>query len=422
MGLTDYVTKLFKPLPSKFERKPDGETSLSLGVTRGKYDYSTENSEIVFGVISRLSSSLAVMPCKLYKDFGVVTKGKASMKSLQYLISVQPCRNMTSFEFFRLMEQHRNMYGNAFAFIRREIDGTPVELMPVNPALVRPVSVGNERWYNYTLGSKEYTVHHMDILHFKHFHQTNGMGISPLEVLTNTLQFERAVMTQSLEQMSKSLGITGKITMTGAMTKEYREKMQEMFSEIRKSDNSVVVTDGLFDYTPLESKYFDYKVLDTMALTTQRIATAFGVPPHLAGDLSRATFSNIESQSLDFINSSLLPIARQYEQELQMKLLTQNDILSGYSFQFDEMELLRGDAASRSAYYEIMLRTGSMLTNEIRRAEGMSPLPGGNERLISLNYVPYDLMVERAKGGENTNASNEQQNVGGIEQPDNQMG
>lgn len=434
---SDTVRNLFYPLKNTDSNvKPEKTSSLSLGATRTRNDDYVSNSEIVFGVISRLSSSVASMPVKLYKNYDIVDVRRGTLADLQYLISVRPNPMQTSFEFFRLMEQHRNEYGNAYAFIQRDpLTGRIEALVPVNPVLVTLVlDEQNEKWYKYDLAGKTYYVHHLDMLHFKHYVQTNGLGISPIEILSNTLNFERVVMNQTLEQMRKSLGLAGKVSLSGAMSEELRAEVQEMLSEARYADNSIIVTDPTFDYVNLDQKFFDYRVLDTMSLTTQRIATAFCVPPHLAGDLSRATFSNIESQSLDYINGTLMPIVKQYEQELQYKLLTKTQVLSGLTFQFDEMELLRGDSNARANYYEKMLRVGVINRNEVRKQEGYGSTRDGDEFLISLNYVPYDIMKEKAlaeveaikKGGENVDTSNKSQqssaNVDDDEQVDSDDG
>lgn len=434
--LSDTVRNLFYPLKDTDKNvKPEKTSSLSIGATRTRNDDYVQNSEIVFGVISRLSSSVASMPVKLYKSYDIVDVTRGRMADLQYLISVRPNDNQTSFEFFRLMEQHRNEYGNAYAYIQRDPVGNVKALVPVNPVLVKMVlDENNEKWYKYKLDSQTYYVHHLDMLHFKHYVQTDGLGVSPIEILTNTLNFERIVMNQTLEQMRKSLGLAGKVSLAGAMSEELRAEVQAMLAEARYADNSIIVTDPTFDYVNLDQKFFDYRVLDTMSLTTQRIATAFCVPPHLAGDLSRATFSNIESQSLDYINGTLMPIVKQYEQELQYKLLTKSQVLSGFTFQFDEMELLRGDSNARANYYEKMLRVGVINRNEVRKQEGYGSTQDGDEFLISLNYVPYDIMKEKAlaevealkKGGENVDTSNKSQqpsaNVDDDEQVDSEDG
>ncbi len=389
LGLIQNIRGLFFKPPES--QGPQNLQAITVGNTYTRQDYDTLSSEIVFGVITQLSSNIASMPLRLYKDKNVVKSGMYG--SLAYLVGYRPNKNQTAFEFIRYLEQSRNTYGNGYAHIQRDDLGRPVALQPLNASLVTlSRDEYDNLWYIYNLDGAKYVFYYRDIIHVKHHVSTSGVGISPIDVLRNTLEFERTVMHTTLEQITKSIGLTGKIVLTGTMNDKLRGTIRTMLTEIRNSDHAVVVTDPTFDYVGVDTKYFDYKALDTMSLTTQRIATAFCVPPHLAGDLSRATFSNIEAQSIDYINSTLMPIIKQYEQEFGSKLLAERDILAGFEFQFDEMELLRGDSNSRSKYYEIMLRIGAMTPNEIRIAEGMGNIEGGDERLISLNYVPYSTL------------------------------
>lgn len=51
----------------------------------------------------------------------------------------------------------------------------------------------------------------------------------------------------------------------------------------------------------------DAQFLETKKFTRSEIAGLFGVPPHMIGDLERATFSNIEHQSIEFAKYTLYP-------------------------------------------------------------------------------------------------------------------
>lgn len=404
IGLLNNIRSLFfQPEENATPSSPEQIQPKTLGNTYTRNDYDVYNSEIVFGVVNTLSSNIAQMPLALYKDLSPVKKG--AKRNLAYIIGHRPNDTMTSFEFIRYMEQSRNLYGNAYAFIRRDGSGNVKSLDPLNAALMTQCRDEDDNlWYKYALENETHLFFHRDIIHVRHFVSNSGLGISPIDVLQQTLSFERTVMKTSLEQITKSLGITGKIVLTGAMNDKLRDTLRAVLTQARNSENSVIITDPTFDYVSQPQTYFDFRALDTMNLTTQRIATAFGVPPHVAGDLSRATFSNIESQTLSYINSCLMPIIKQYEQEFNSKLLSPSEVLSGYTFQFDEMEMLRGDAVSRSSYYEIMLRIGALRVNEIRAAEGYSALEDGDERLISLNYVPYDLVRKRLERDLDTTA------------------
>jgi hypothetical protein len=79
--------------------------------------------------------------------------------------------------------------------------------------------------------------------------------------------------------------------------------------------------------------------------------------------------------------------------------------LSGYGrlyFKHIVEGLLRGDAASRSAFYTVMLDKGVMSINEVREKEDMDPITGGDEHFVPLNMVPLSMVKEQFKQKLNT--------------------
>ncbi len=91
----------------------------------------------------------------------------------------------------------------------------------------------------------------------------------------------------------------------------------------------------------------------------------------MVGDLERATFSNIEQQSLDFLQNTLSPYLNRIESRINMILPT------GYSIKFDDSVLTRGDTKARSELAAKYISLGVWSPNEVRAMEGMNPRPDG---------------------------------------------
>lgn len=112
------------------------------------------------------------------------------------------------------------------------------------------------------------------------------------------------------------------------------------------------------------------------------IAGAFGVPPHLVGDLSRGTFNNVEQQSLDFVMNAVLPYARVFEAAMERSLLTDEDRRSGIIIRFNLDAALRGDFKTRQEGLNIQRQAGVINANDWREEEGRNPISkedGGEE-------------------------------------------
>jgi HK97 family phage portal protein len=122
--------------------------------------------------------------------------------------------------------------------------------------------------------------------------------------------------------------------------------------------------------------------LETRKLQRTVIAAAFGVPPHLVGDLEKGTFNNIEHQSLEFQQAVVLPYARIFEAAMERDLLTDEDRRSGVVIRFNLDGALRGDFKSRQEGLKIQREAGVISPNDWREVEGMNPLAdeeGGND-------------------------------------------
>ena len=106
----------------------------------------------------------------------------------------------------------------------------------------------------------------------------------------------------------------------------------------------------------------------------------------MVGDLEKATFSNIEQQSLDYVIYTLRPWIVRWEQAIQTQLLNDIEIAQGYYPRFNVDGLLRGDFNTRMQGYATGRHNGWYSANDIREKEDMNPIPaeqGGDDYLVN---------------------------------------
>lgn len=106
------------------------------------------------------------------------------------------------------------------------------------------------------------------------------------------------------------------------------------------------------------------------------IARWLGLPPHMLGDLDRATFSNIEHQGQEFVTYALGPWLSLWEFGINDQLILQPN---RFYAEFVRDALVRGDIAARWQAYQVAVTTGTVTRNEVRRKENLNALPGLDE-------------------------------------------
>jgi len=128
--------------------------------------------------------------------------------------------------------------------------------------------------------------------------------------------------------------------------------------------------------------------LETRQYQVIEICRAFRVPPHMVQDLTRSTYSNIEVQGTEFVQHCLLPHLKRWEAAIARDLIVDDE---RYFAEHSVSGMLRGDHASRSAFYASALANGYMTINEVRELENLNPIgPEGDKHFIQQNMTTLD--------------------------------
>jgi phage portal protein BeeE len=319
----------------------------------------------VYACVRILAETIASLPLHTYcyTDRG---KEKALNHPLYYLLHNEPNPEMTSFVFRETLMSHLLLWGNAYAQIIRDGRGQVLSLYPLLPdkMTVDRLATG-EIVYIYRTDRGDYPLRHENVLHIPGLGFDGLIGYSPIAMAKNAIGMAIATEEYGASFFANGANPGGVLEHPG-IVKDEGMKFQSI---------------GI----PPEQAQF----LETRKYQTEEICRIFRVPPHLVASLDRATFSNIEHQSISFIDNTIIPWVTRIEQSLQKSLLTEGE-RAKLLIKFNLNGRLRGDAASRAAFYQIMRQNGVMSANDIRELEEMNLIPeeqGGSKYLVNGNFV-----------------------------------
>lgn len=273
-------------------------------------------------------------------------------------------------------------YGNFYAFKSRGVTGPIRELLPLDPASVDTKQ--GEDWsviHRATMpGGAPAEIQPAQMFHARGPARDGVKGDSPVMDVREAIALEIAAERFGASFFGNGAmpGIVFKFMQgfVGFKTDEERKRFIEEFQAAyaRKGRfRSLLLPNGMEVDKSIPVENDKAQFLETRRLQRSIIAGAWGVPPHLVGDLERATFSNIEEQSLDFIQSVILPYARIFEAAMERDLLTTEDRRAGIIIRFNIDGALRGRFEERQKGLAIQRQNGIISANEWREHEGMNP-------------------------------------------------
>ena len=359
-------------------------------------------NETIFSVVSRLSNTLSSLPLKLYQDY------EPARNKTSDIVTVTPNQNMTSFDWINKMEVSRNETGNGYSAIIRDIRMQPEAIIPIDSSYVTPFINTDDSalWYEVRGIDGTYFIHNMNMIHVKHITGVSRwQGISPIDVLKNTLDYDKAVQEFSLSEMQKkdSFVLEYGTNVDDAM----RTRIVDDFRRFYQENGGILFQEPGVTVKDIDRKYLASDTLASERITRSRVANVFNVPSSFLNDSESQSYSSNEQMMIQFVQMTLTPIVRQYEHEFNRKLLTDEDRKQGYYFKFNLSGLLRGDTAARTAYYQAAVRGGWLSQDEIRRKEDEPPVGGNASKLwVSGDLYPIDMdPVDRKGGGKSENTA-----------------
>jgi HK97 family phage portal protein len=320
---------------------------------------------------------------------------------LRLLLDQEPNAEMTAFSWRIAMMTSFYLHGNMVAEIERNRGGRPVSLWWIHPARVAMKRDSTKRIY-YEVTDE---------------HGLNPVRLDPVDVYHVPLMAADGIVGKGLVQRARdSFGLTlgmeqysgssfangarpgGILKHPGKLTTDARRNIRDEWDAMHrgadKAGRIAVLQEGM-EFQAMQMSAVDAQLLEQRQFQIAEVARWFNIPPHLLRDLSRATFGNIEHQSIEYKTYTIRPLAVAMQQEAHRKLFSASEKPTHFT-ELDLDDLSLADLKSRYDAYAVARQNGWMSANEIRDREGMNPIPteDGDAYLINGNMVPLTTAMQ----------------------------
>jgi len=348
----------------------------------------------VYACVRVVSETVASLPLIIYKRLPNGGKERAIDHPLYKVLHDRPNLRQTSFEWLEQQQSNIELRGDSYNFKVAGKDGPFDQLVPINPDRVT-VKLTDLGKLTYTVVKNDGTsqiYNQEQILHFRG-HTYNGIhGVSTISAGLEVVGAGLAQQDYSATFWANDQKPGGVFKHPGKFSPEGYVRLKKSIEDAQSRANrhkTMILEEGA-DYAPVAITNKDSQFLETLQARRGEICSLFRVPPHKIGDLTRATFSNIEQQNIEFATDSIRPRLVRLEKRINLDLVDALDDGGNdeYFAEFLMDALLRGDLKSRYESYALAIINGWMSPNDARRNENMNPIPDGDVYCRQMNTVP----------------------------------
>ena len=357
------------------------------------------NLSTVWACISGISADVAKLPLHLYRRLEPAGRERATDHPAYPIFLHSPNPEMSAITAKQILVKHGLQFGNGYGEIVRDNAGFGREVWPLKSwrMRVRRLRTGELRYIYTTDDGREVSFLPRDIFHVR------GMGDGVVGMSVVRWAMRSMGVAAAAEEFAASswenqavppiaLRHPGKLSPAAAETA--RKSWMELYGGPENAGKPAVLPEGM-SVEKLSMSNVDSELLGSRRFSIAEICRWFRFPPHMAGDLERATFSNIEHMSLQYVTNCLMYWLEVFEQECDRKLLGEGQV-DEYYHEHTVDALLRGDAKTRAEATSLQLNSGILTINEARDMYNRNPVSVEAAEVLRVpsNTMPLDRWRE----------------------------
>ncbi|MGL5796755.1 MAG: phage portal protein, partial [Cetobacterium sp.] len=417
MKIIDKIKNLVK------KEKKDGYTLQELSkyltgnIDSENADNSSDLSETIYFIcLKHLTETMSKMPWELRVLTQKKGKEKVWNSLFDKLLNTRPNPYVSASTFWGAVELNKLHYGNSFIYIEADKNGFPIALwqLPSNEVEIWIDNKGvfgknNGIWYIWTdsRSGERYSFEMNEIIHFKTHISFDGLSGMPIKDILKTQISSGKNSINFLNKLYKNNMFGSKVLVhyTGELKMGAESKIAaklESFSRTQGSGKFIPIPLGM-QAQLLDMKLADAQFFENNKVSALQLAAAFGIKPNIINDYTKSSYSNSETQQVDFYVNTLQPLFNAYQQEISHKLLTEKQFKKGYRIEINEKILFKMDNKTQAEVYSKYLTNFAMTPNEVREDLNLPYIEGGDTLLgngSTINLENIGTQYGNDKGGE----------------------
>lgn len=330
-----------------------------------------------------IAETFAGLEFKLYKDLGEkVEEVKGDIRT--YLLNDYTNDILTGYDMKKAVALDYLYDGNGYIYIKKDRNSvTSLHYVESNEVSINESNDPIVKDNIFNIRGEEYK--HFDFISIarKTKNGSEGKGIISehnliLSTMYNALDFENSQM--------KTGGIKkGVVKSVKRLSEDALDKLKTAWKKLYGKDSKetcVILNDGL-DYKELQQTSVEMQLLENKKQNADEGLKLLKIPI----DIFHKPTLETKSQ---FVAGAINPLIDVFEAALNKSLLLEKE-KGKLFFAADKKDLNKGDIEKRYKAYEIGLKNGFILTNEVRYLEDLPKIEDFNYLRMSLGEVLYNI-------------------------------
>ncbi len=334
--------------------------------------------------ISMISDDVARLPRPVYvrrPEISEDARERDRGHKLHYILNTAANEETEAIKFWNRLMVHALSWGNGYAFIDRDGTGTPAGLYNLLPDRTAPEYVNGRLIYVTEANGRLVPMLPEDVLHIEGLNYTNGAAACVFRMARNSLALGLAQEKFASKFFHNGGRIGGLLELPMGMPKGNIDKIEEGFRKTYEGGDNPFKTVILRDnakfhagqVTPQASQ-----MVEASEAQTRMIGYWLKLLPSKFGLTNSFSYNSKAEDNQHYLDTTLAIWLSRIESAVNFRLISERQS-STHFVEHNTKALLKLDFAKRSEGYAKAIQSMWMTPNEVRAAENMLPIEGGDK-------------------------------------------